>query len=90
MKRDEAVEKYANALPSPRREAFRAVLDLVRAECVVGAKGYPYAVETADVVAVLQAPDRDRFYSLFQQFAEAQGLSLHQSRKSLSKAVRRR
>ena len=68
----------------------QAVLDLVRAECVVGAKGYPYAVETADVVAVLQAPDRDRFYSLFQQFAEAQGLSLHQSRKSLSKAVRRR
>jgi hypothetical protein len=65
------------------------VLDLLRAECVVGANGYPYAVETADVVAVLQMPDRDRFFALFQQFAEAQGLALNQSRKSLSKAARR-
>jgi hypothetical protein len=64
-------------------------LDLVRAECVVGAKGYPYAAETADAVAVLQGPDRDRFYAIFQQFAEAQGLALNQSRKSLSKAARR-
>ncbi len=65
------------------------VLDLVRAECVVGAKGYPYAAETADAVAVLQMIDRNRFYALFQQFAEAEGLYLNQSRKSLSKAVRR-
>jgi hypothetical protein len=65
------------------------VLDRVRAECVVGAGGYPYAVETADAVAVLQTPDRDRFFALFQQFAEAQGLALNQSRKSLSKAARR-
>ena len=65
------------------------VLDLVRAECVVGAKGYPYAAETADAVAVLQMIDRERFYALFQQFAEAEGLYLNQSRKSLSKAVRR-
>ena len=65
------------------------VLDLVRAECVVGANGYPYAAETADAVAVLQMPDRDRFFALFQQFAEMQGLSLNQSRKSLSKVARR-
>lgn len=65
------------------------VLDWVRAECIAGASGYPYAVETADAVAVLQLPDRERFYALFQQFAEAQGLALSQSRKSLSKAVRR-
>lgn len=65
------------------------VLDLVRAECVVGANGYPYAAETADAVAVLQMPDRDRFFALFQQFAAAQGLSLTQSRKSMSKATRR-
>lgn len=65
------------------------VLDLLRAECVVGANGYPYAVETADAVAVLQMGDRDHFFSLFQQFAAAQGLSLNQSRKSLSKAARR-
>jgi hypothetical protein len=65
------------------------VLDLVRAECVVGAKGYPYAAETADAVAVLQVLDRERFYALFQQFAEVEGLFLNQSRKSLSKASRR-
>jgi len=65
------------------------VLDLVRAECVVGANGYPYAVETADAVTVLQMGDRDRFFSLFQQFAASQGMSLNQSRKSLSKAARR-
>ena len=65
------------------------VLDLVRAECIVGAKGYPYAAETADAVAVLQMIDRERFYALFQQFAETEGLQLNQSRKSLSKAVRR-
>jgi hypothetical protein len=65
------------------------VLDLVRAECVVGAKGYPYAAETADAVAVLQGPDRERFYALFQQFIEAQGLALNRSRKSLSKVARR-
>jgi hypothetical protein len=65
------------------------VLDLVRAECVVGAKGYPYAAETADAIAVLQMVDRERFYAMFQQFAEAEGLYLNQSRKSLSKASRR-
>jgi len=72
-------------------EAGRAddMLNLVRAECVVGANGYPYAAETADAVAVLQLPDRERFYGIFQQFAEAEALTLHQSRKSLSKLARR-
>ncbi len=65
------------------------VLDLVRAECVVGANGYPYAAETADAAAVLQMIDRERFYALFQQFAEAEGLVVNQSRKSLSKSARR-
>ena len=36
-------------------------VDVVRAECVVG-NGYPYAVETADAVAVITMQDRDRFY----------------------------
>lgn len=64
------------------------VLDRVRAECVVGA-GYPYAVETADAVAVIGQQDRRRFYALFEQFAHAQQLSLVQSRKARSKESRR-
>lgn len=65
-----------------------AILDLVRAECVAGT-GYPYAIETADAVAVIQQPDREQFYALLQQFAEREGLTFTQSRKSLSKLARR-
>lgn len=64
------------------------VIDLVRAECVVGL-GYPYALETADAVAVLTMQDRERFYRLFQRFAEGEGLKLRFSRKSVSKRGRR-
>lgn len=64
------------------------VLDLVRAECVVGA-GYPYAIETADAVAVLSRQDRERFFGLFQQFAEQEHLQLSLARKALSKQTRR-
>jgi len=64
------------------------VLDLVRAECVVGT-GYPYALETADAVAVLTMQDRERFYRLFQEFAEREGLPLQFSRKAVSKRGRR-
>ena len=63
-------------------------LDVVRAECVVG-NGYPYAVETADAVAVISMQDRERFYRLFQEFAERQGLPLRFSRKAVSKRGRR-
>jgi hypothetical protein len=68
-------------------EHLRA-LDLVRAECVVG-NGYPYALETADAVAVLTMQDRERFYRLFQGFAEREGLPLRFSRKAMSKRGRR-
>ena len=64
------------------------IIDLVRAECVVGA-GYPYAIETADAVAVLSRQDRERFFALFQQFAEQEGLQLSLARKALSKQARR-
>jgi hypothetical protein len=64
------------------------VLNLIRAECVVG-NGYPYALETADVVAVISVEDRNRFYAAFQQFAEKEGLTVRYSRKALSKATRR-
>jgi len=64
------------------------VLDMVRAECVVG-NGYPYAVETADAVAVISHQDRERFYRLFQEFAEKEDLPLRFSRKAVSKRGRR-
>lgn len=65
-----------------------AIVDRVRAECVVG-NGYPYAIETADAAAVLKQADRDHFYALFQQYAEKQGLPFLVSRKRLSKQARR-
>lgn len=64
------------------------VLDVVRAECVVGI-GYPYPLETADALAVLATPDREQFYQLFQQFAQREKLPLRFSRKSISKRHRR-
>jgi hypothetical protein len=63
-------------------------INLVRAECVVGA-GYPYAIETADALAVISRVDRERFYNLFEQFAHKSGLELVQARKAASKVVRR-
>ncbi|NIQ80999.1 MAG: DNA double-strand break repair nuclease NurA [Anaerolineae bacterium] len=63
-------------------------VDMVRAECVVG-NGYPYAVETADAVAVITMQDRERFYRVFQEFAEKEGLPLRFSRKAVSKRGRR-
>jgi hypothetical protein len=67
---------------------YNRVLDLVRAECVVGT-GYPYALETADAVALIDLQDRERFLRIVQRFAEQSGLSLRFSRKSISKRVRR-
>jgi len=63
-------------------------IDVVRAECVVG-NGYPYAVETADAVAVITMQDRERFYRVFQEFADKEGLPLRFSRKAVSKQRRR-
>ncbi|MGC8880338.1 MAG: DNA double-strand break repair nuclease NurA [Anaerolineae bacterium] len=64
------------------------IFDLIRAECVVG-NGYPYVLETADAVAVISAEDRQRFYAVFQQFAQKEGLVLRYARKARSKAIRR-
>ena len=64
------------------------VVDVVRAECVVG-NGYPYPVETADALAVITTQDRERFYRVFQEFAEKEELPLRFSRKSVSKRGRR-
>ena len=65
-----------------------AVLDAVRGEVIAG-NGYPYAIEAADAVAVISNSDRAQFYSIFQAFAEREGLAFGFSRKALSKSRRR-
>jgi hypothetical protein len=65
-----------------------SVIDAVRAECIIGL-GYPYAIETADAVAVMNPADRERFTALFQQFVEQEGLHITLARKALSKQQRR-
>src|SRR5579885_311411 len=64
------------------------VLDVVRAEVIAG-NGYPYAIETADAVAVISMQDRAEFYVQFQDFMKRQGLEFTFSRKSVSKSRRR-
>jgi len=64
------------------------VLDVVRAEVIAG-QGYPYAIESADAVAVITMQDRAEFYGLFQNFMERQGLKFTFSTKSVSKSRRR-
>lgn len=64
------------------------VMDWVRGEVIIGG-GYPYVVETADQVAVLQAQDRQMFYQILQNWAEGEDLKLRFSRKMASKAHRR-
>lgn len=72
----------------PERGLLDEVLDLVRAEVIVG-NGYPYVIEAADAAAVLSARDRDAFYAIFQHFTEEQGLRLRVTQKAASKARRR-
>ena len=64
------------------------VLDVVRAEVIAG-QGYPYAIETADAVAVITMQDRAEFYRQFQEFIERQGLKFTFSTKAVSKSRRR-
>lgn len=64
------------------------VMDWVRGEVIVGG-GYPYVIETADQVAVLQAEDRQAFYRILQDWADAEELNLRFSPKMISKARRR-
>ncbi len=64
------------------------VLDVVRAECVVG-NGYPYAIETADEAAVMTARDREHFLRVMQDFADQHRLDFRISRKAASKGRRR-
>ncbi|MGK7900425.1 MAG: DNA double-strand break repair nuclease NurA [Hormoscilla sp.] len=63
-------------------------IEWVMCEVIVGG-GYPYAIETADQVAVLQANDRLCFYRLLQNWADKEHLHLRLSRKMVSKVCRR-
>ncbi|MDX1919323.1 MAG: DNA double-strand break repair nuclease NurA [Candidatus Caenarcaniphilales bacterium] len=62
------------------------VLSVVLAESLVG-NGYPYPIEVADSIAVLQKPERELFYELVGKRTE-QEISL--SSKQNSKNIRRR
>ncbi|MYC93537.1 MAG: DNA double-strand break repair nuclease NurA [Caldilineaceae bacterium SB0661_bin_32] len=64
------------------------IVALVLAEAVVGS-GYPYVLEAADVTAVIQQQDRQRFYRLYQDFLQAQGMAMTITRKQRSKQLRR-
>ncbi|MEM6432839.1 MAG: DNA double-strand break repair nuclease NurA [Cyanobacteria bacterium P01_D01_bin.115] len=64
------------------------VIDWVKAEVIVGG-GYPYAIETADQTAVLQAPDRQLFYRILQEWADRESLNVQFSKKLVSKLRRR-
>jgi hypothetical protein len=66
-----------------------AVMDYVRGEIIIGG-GYPYVIETADQVAVLQAEDRQLFFRLLQEWAEKSEIPFRFSRKMASKLMRRR
>ncbi len=63
-------------------------LNILRAEIIIGG-GYPYALETADALAVISLADRERFYGILQKYMEQNGIALSFSRKSLSKSRRR-
>ena len=64
------------------------VLDVLRAEIIAG-NGYPYAIETADAVAVITMQDRQEFYGQFQEFMQRQGMRFSISTKAVSKSRRR-
>ncbi|MGB8699240.1 MAG: DNA double-strand break repair nuclease NurA [Thermosynechococcaceae cyanobacterium] len=66
-----------------------AVFDYVRGEVIIGG-GYPYVIETADQVAVLQSEDRQLFFRLLQDWAETEEIDVRFSRKMVSKYLRRR
>ena len=64
------------------------VIDVVRAECVVGL-GYPYAIESADQASVISSADREKFLRALQGFAVREKLGFSVARKAESKARRR-
>jgi NurA domain len=68
---------------------FARILDYIRGEIIIGG-GYPYVIETADQVAVLQADDRRLFYRMIQDWSAEASINIRFSRKMISKQLRRR
>ncbi|PZD74583.1 hypothetical protein C1752_00634 [Acaryochloris thomasi RCC1774] len=68
---------------------FDRILDYIRGEIIIGG-GYPYVIETADQVAVLQACDRRMFYRMVQDWSTEASINIQFSRKMISKQLRRR
>ena len=64
------------------------IIDVVRAECIIGL-GYPYALETADVTALISNQDRQIFLGALQEFATREKLNFKVSNKNTSKKRRR-
>ncbi|MFN4067633.1 MAG: DNA double-strand break repair nuclease NurA [Thermosynechococcus sp.] len=56
---------------------------------LISGQGYPYALEAADQLAVLQGSDRQAFLKQLQVWAESVGMELRFSRKWVSKQQRR-
>ncbi len=56
---------------------------------LISGQGYPYALEAADQLAVLQGSDRQAFLKQLQVWAEGVGMELRFSRKWVSKQQRR-
>ncbi len=78
----------ARTLRDRKDSLLERAIDWVMGEVIIGG-GYPYAIETADQVAVLQAKDRQLFYQLLQDWADKEKLNLRLSRKMVSKVRRR-
>ncbi len=62
------------------------VIDIVLAECLVG-NGYPYSLEVADSIAVIQMSEREYFYGILEKELNHSFLT---SSKQSSKNLRRR
>lgn len=65
------------------------VVDQVRAEIIAQGSGYPYAIEAADVTAVINADDRRRFEAILSDFANKHGFHVSLRTKDHSKRRRR-
>ncbi len=66
------------------------VLNVVRAQCLLGTRHYPYALSQADRFAVLTLKDRRAFYSGLQGFLkEEMDFKLRRPAKAKSKSVSR-
>ncbi len=70
------------------KDLLNEVVDVVRAECIIGL-GYPYALETADQIAMITARDRETFFRALQAFTKEHNLDFRMSGKTASKRRRR-